>query len=67
MFGAAVGDVTTIAPTDFVSVTALTGTRYALGVQSDGVSPEVALYLSKLPAAGDTGFAGGASLPQVTA
>jgi prolyl oligopeptidase len=57
VFGAAVGDVTTIAPTDFVSVTALTGTRYALGVQSDGVSPEVALYLSKLPESGDTGFA----------
>jgi prolyl oligopeptidase len=56
VFGASVGDVTTIGANDFVSVTALTGTRYAVGVQSDGVSPELALYIAKLPASGDTGY-----------
>jgi prolyl oligopeptidase len=56
VFGAAVGELKTIAPTDFVQVAALTGTRYALGIQSDGVSPEVGLYLGKLPDKGDTGF-----------
>jgi prolyl oligopeptidase len=49
VFGAAVGDVKTIAPNDFVTVTALTGTRYALGTQNDGVSPESSLYLARLP------------------
>jgi prolyl oligopeptidase len=57
VFGAAVGELKTIAPADFVQVVSLTGTRYALGVQSDGVSPEISLYLSKLPDKGDTGFA----------
>jgi prolyl oligopeptidase len=56
VFGAAVGELKTIAPTDFVQVAALTGTRYALGIQSDGVSPEVSLYLSTLPDKGETGF-----------
>ena len=56
VFGTAVGELKTIAPTDFVQVVSLTGTRYALGIQSDGVSPEISLYLSKLPDKGDTGF-----------
>jgi prolyl oligopeptidase len=57
VFGAAVGDVKTIAPTDLVAVAAITGTRYALGIQSDGVSPESTYYISKLPSGGDTNFA----------
>jgi prolyl oligopeptidase len=57
VFGEAVGELKTIMPNDFVFVSALTGTRYALGIQSDGVSPESAYYIAKLPDAGDTGFA----------
>jgi prolyl oligopeptidase len=56
VFGAAVGDLTTIGPNDFVRVVSLTGTRYALGIQSDGVSPEVGLYLGTLPDKVDTGL-----------
>jgi prolyl oligopeptidase len=56
VFGPAVGDLKTILPTDFVAVAALTGTRYALGIQSDGVSPEFGVYIAKLPDHGDTGF-----------
>ncbi|MEJ0046098.1 MAG: hypothetical protein WDN04_08215 [Rhodospirillales bacterium] len=56
VFGAAVGELKTIAPSDFVAVSVLTGTRYAVGIQSDGVSPEIGLYVSKLPDRGDTGF-----------
>jgi len=56
VFGAAIGDVKTIGANDFVFVTAIPGTRYALGFQNDGVSPESTVYLSKLPASGDTGF-----------
>jgi prolyl oligopeptidase len=52
VFGAGVGGVKTIAPTDFVAVAAIMGTRYALGIQSDGVSPEIALYLSPIPVDG---------------
>jgi prolyl oligopeptidase len=55
VFGAGVGGLTTIGPNDFVAVAAIIGARYALGIQSDGVSPEVALYLSPMPA-GDTGY-----------
>jgi prolyl oligopeptidase len=57
VFGAAIGDVTSVGPNDLVFVSAIPGTRYALAWQSDGVSPESAYYLSKLPATGDTGFA----------
>lgn len=57
VFGPAVHGVAGLAPTDFVSVAALTGARYALGVQSDGVSPEVGLYLAKLPEHGETALA----------
>lgn len=57
VFGAAVGDVKDIAPSHFVQVVALPGTRYALGIDNDGVSPESTLYLSKLPESGDTGYA----------
>jgi prolyl oligopeptidase len=53
VFGAGVGDLKTIAPADFVAVAAIIGTRYALGIQNDGVSPEITLYLSKMPAAGE--------------
>jgi prolyl oligopeptidase len=55
VFGADVGGLKTVGPNDFVAVAAIIGTRYALGIQSDGVSPEVALYLSPIPA-GDTGY-----------
>ncbi len=56
VFGADIGGLKTIGPNDFVAVAAIIGARYALGIQSDGVSPEVALYLSPMPA-GDTGYA----------
>ena len=56
VFGASVGDVKTLSPTDFVFVAAMTGTRYAVGVQSDGVSPERALYICKLPSGTDTTY-----------
>ena len=56
VFGAGVGGLTTIAPGDFVAVAAIIGTRYALGIQNDGVSPELSLYLSPIPA-DDTGYA----------
>jgi prolyl oligopeptidase len=55
IFGAGVSGVTTVAPTDFVAVAAILGTRYALGIQNDGVSPEISLYVSPIPA-GDTGY-----------
>jgi prolyl oligopeptidase len=55
VFGADVGGLKTVGPNDFVAVAAIIGTRYALGIQSDGVSPEVALYLSPIPV-GDTGY-----------
>jgi prolyl oligopeptidase len=57
VFGAAVGELKTIGANDFVFVTALTGTRYALGVQGDGVSPENTLYICKLPSGADTTYA----------
>lgn len=57
VFGAAIGELKTIGPNDFIYVTALTGTRYAVGVQGDGVSPENALYLCKLPSGTDTTYA----------
>lgn len=56
VFGASIGDLQ-IAPDHFVQVVALTGTRYALGIDNDGVSPEETLYLSRLPDSGDTGYA----------
>jgi prolyl oligopeptidase len=37
VFGAEVGDLKTIGANDFVAVQAITGTRLALGIQSDGV------------------------------
>jgi prolyl oligopeptidase len=55
VFGANVGDVKTVGADDFVAVAAIIGTRYALGIQSDGVSPELSLYIAKMPQEG-TGF-----------
>ena len=52
VFGAGVAGITTIAPSDSVAVAAIIGSRYALGIQNDGVSPELSLYLAKLPAEG---------------
>jgi len=57
VFGAAVGDVKTVAPTDIVAVQAITGTRTALAIQMDGVSAEKTYYIGKMPSGTDTGFA----------
>jgi prolyl oligopeptidase len=57
VFGANIDDIKTIAPTDFVTVAAITGTRYVLGLQNDGVSPEIAIYIAKLPPPGATTYA----------
>jgi prolyl oligopeptidase len=56
VFGANIDGITTIGANDFVSVAAITGTRYVLGIQNDGVSPELAIYIAKLPAAGATTY-----------
>ena len=55
VFGAGVPGITTIPPGDVVAVAAIIGTRFALGIQNDGVSPEIALYLSSIPE-GDGGY-----------
>jgi prolyl oligopeptidase len=49
IFGAGVNGITTIKPTDFVAVAAMIGTRTVLGIQNDGVSPELTLYVAHLP------------------
>jgi prolyl oligopeptidase len=58
VFGAGIGSVKTILSDDFVAVAAVIGTRYALGVQSDGVLPELSLYIAKIPS-DETDFSGG--------
>jgi prolyl oligopeptidase len=57
VFGAEVGDLKTIGANDFVAVQAITGTRLALGIQSDGVSPEKSFYIASLPAGAGTDYA----------
>jgi prolyl oligopeptidase len=49
VFGAGVAGTATMPPGDVVAVAAIIGTRFALGIQNDGVSPEIALYLSPIP------------------
>ena len=49
IFGAGVSGLTTIAASDVVAVAAIIGSRTVLGIQNDGVSPEIALYVAQIP------------------
>jgi prolyl oligopeptidase len=52
VFGPGIGDTAAIPAQHFSSVTVLPGTAYAIGFESDGVSPSTALYVGRLPKTG---------------
>ena len=56
VFGAGLPGLDSIARTDFVAVASIIGTRRVLGIQNDGVSPDLSLYLGQLQQ-GDGGYA----------
>jgi prolyl oligopeptidase len=56
VFGASVAGVSDVAPGDFVSVEALTGTRFALGHAADFASGRGSLFIARLPANGGRDF-----------
>lgn len=51
-FGPGIGDSAAIPSQHFAFVSVLPGTGYAVGFDSDGVSPSAALYVGKLPKTG---------------
>ncbi len=57
VFGAGMPGLSSVAPTDFVAVAAVTGTRTLLAIQNDGASPDLSLYLGHLPqGSGNVGY-----------